>query len=512
MSKKVVFTYAFQNKKAGNADGKIIFDGGFSGDATVSLCWARRDGDSYACLPDYTPLISTSADILARGVMIDKSLLIPEGAIALLANCDGEEYAFDIPAEKLATATEKPLYTVAFGGDLHLGGWGSEKCAKEGLVKAREEINNLADAFVTAGDLVQWHGAYSEYEFKKYNWDGARFADNGEKSEEYFGQGLSQWQVAEDYLDGFRVPVYHCQGNHDIRDTEVWSSVYGETDHFGAFLEKWIEKSENNKKYENKIDRDKSVHYYDAEIFGDRFIFTEAPRPTLPHDRFGDDQLYWLDRCLFDGERSGKPIFVLGHCPLTNDLNDANRCLPFEDIDRMLEILKKHPTAIYISGHSHYTLDSLHKNAVNGGQEKPSFFHVGGMAITVRMENGKKVSLGSTQTVICEVYRDRAVLRGRDHSLGKWVSLGRAELGFKKPCLAGMISIERDQSTSAASFFAHAENTHGVRFEWYLDGKLAGEGERFTAPDSFDGYIALRAIDADGGFCSVVDDVVEPKK
>ena len=504
----MIFTYEFKNSCAGDADGKITLDVGLADDAEVKLFWAAKCEGKYYVLDGYTPLLSVTAGVLCRGVTINKSLTMPEGATALLARYGGGEIAFDLPEEKLANKREEPRYTVAFAADFHLGGWGSERQAKEGLVKARDEMNTLADFVVTAGDLVQWHGAYSEYEFKKYNWNGEKFGDNGEQSEEYIGQGVSQWEIARTYLDGFTIPVYHCQGNHDICDADNWSPLSARTDHFGAFLDDWIAESEETGKYEDRIERDKSVHYYDARIKGDKFIFTEAPRPSLPHNRFGQDQLYWLDKTLFDGEMTGKPIFVMGHCPLDDSLNDAKRCLPFEDIDAFFEILKKHPTAIYVSGHSHYTLDTLQKNAINGAQITPSFVHSGGMTTTVKMGDGKKITLGSTHGVICEVYSDRAILRGRDYSSGEWVSLGHVGLDFKAPCLSGEISIKKlCEDDGVITLAAVAENSDGISFEWYVDGKLSACGVKLCVRDGECNYVALRAKDSFDGFCSVIYEI-----
>ena len=495
--------YEFKNNIAGNADGKISFDGNLCCKDAVEIFWAKREDVRYLALEDYTPLISVSAEELVKGITIDKDLVIPGGADALVARADGVEYAFDMPQEKLLAKGEEPHYTVAFTSDYHLGGWGSDECAKEGLVKAREEMNALADFVVTAGDLVQWHGAYSAEEFMKYNWNGEKFGNNGETSEEYLGEGLSQWQIAEEYLDGFTIPVYHCQGNHDICDADNWSLLPARIDHFGIFLKNWIERSEKSGKYKSKIERDESVHYYDAEIFGDRFVFTEAPRPTLPHDRFGEDQLDWLDKKLFEYEKTGKPIFVMGHCPVVEGLNFGSRIAELCDIDKLISMLEKHPTVIYVSGHTHYSLDTLEKNAVNGKQKATSHLHSGGMTTTLIPYT--KTQIHVTHEAICEVYSDRILVKGRDSSNARWVSLGQIKLDLAAPCESGNISINKlYEKNGIITLAAAAENSDGVSFEWYTDGNFAARGVTFEVRTDEYEYIALRAIDRNGGFRSTI--------
>ena len=157
---------------------------------------------------------------------------------------------------------------------------------------------------MTEGDLVQWHGCYSSEEFRKYNFnkETGKWGDNGERAPGLVETGLSQWALLEEYLSGFTIPVYHCQGNHDIIDEDHWSPVCGNRDYFGEFLTRWIKQSEESGKYETPILRDERVHYYETVVKGHKFVFTEAPHPHPPHYTVGKEELDWLDRVLFDGE------------------------------------------------------------------------------------------------------------------------------------------------------------------------------------------------------------------
>ena len=503
--------YKFQNDRPGSADGIITLSGikGVTDQIKVTLYWGESVDDIHVIpLAGYTPLASLSYSAAEEGYRIEKGLLIPYGADSLLAHVEGEALdgvlCYSIPEDKLTKKREKPLYTVGFASDFHIGGWGSEKEPKDGLIKAREGFNALVDFLVTEGDLVQWHGCYSGEEFIKYNYssDVKKWGDNGERDPKYVEIGRSQWEMLEAYLSGFTIPVYHCQGNHDIIDEERWSPMAGKRDYFGEFLTEWIKNSNSSGLYEPTVTKDESVHYYEAIIKGHKFVFTEAPHPYPPHDTVGKAQLSWLDRVLFDGEESGKPIFVLGHSPIEQRLNKKTAHADFRDLDELRAVLEKHPTVIYVSGHSHFTLDTPLSNAIDGAQESPSHVHSGGMTTTIDPPPMKQYDV--THGTVAEVYADKILIRGRNFTTGEWISLAECALTFKAPCLSGNIGIKR---CGDRDFSVLAEQTQDITFEWYLNGEHFENGECITLPEGACGYIALRAIDSAGGFKSIVENI-----
>ena len=500
--------YSFKNNVSESADGSVslhLEGKQFPKDACATLYWAQDANNEISPLPEYTPIVTLSVSELAEGYRIDKELRIPKGATHLLAEIAGgeatERASFKIPEGKLTNDRQKPIYTVGFASDFHIGGWGSEKEPKEGLIKAREGFNRLVDFLVTEGDLVQWHGCYSGEEFIKYNYssDAKKWGDNGERDPKYIEIGRSQWEMLESYLSGFTIPVYHCQGNHDIIDEDHWSPMAGKRDYFGEFLTKWIKKSEESGLYEHRVERDESVHYYEAIIKGHKFVFTEAPHPYPPHKTVGKTELSWLDRRLFDGEESGKPIFVLGHSPIDQRLNKKTAYADFSDLDELRAVLEKHPTVIYVSGHSHFTLDTPLSNAIDGAQETPSHLHNGGMTTTI--DPPPMTQYNVTHGTVAEVYADKILIRGRNFTTGEWISLAESALTFKKPCLSGNIGIKRGEGRDLSAL---AEKSDGIIFEWYLNGEHLANGESITLPEGACGYIALRAKDHLGGFKSTV--------
>ena len=500
--------YKFKNANKGSADGIIsleCFGKELSDSARVTLYWGISQNGEALRLPEYTAISTVDVATAHSGYLIDKELCIPFGASSVIAEIrEGdscETVTLILPEEKLAENRKTPLYTVGFASDFHIGGWGSDSAPKEGLIKARDEFNRLVDFLVTEGDLVQWHGCYSGEEFKKYNYNKEtnKWGDNGERDEKFVETGRSQWEMLEEYMAGFTVPVYHCQGNHDIIDEDHWSPVCGNRDYFGEYLTKHIEESERSGKYENHIERDESVHYYETTIKGHKFVFTEAPHPYKPHDIIGEKELKWLDRVLFDGEESGKPIFVMGHSPIDPRLNKKTAYATFKDLDELKRILAKHPTVIYVSGHSHFTLDTPLRNAIDGRQETPSHLHNGGM--TTIIDPPPMTQYNITHGTVAEVYEDEILIRGRNFTAGKWISLAESYISFKKPCLSGEIAIKEARDGKLSAF---AEYPEDITFEWYVDGKLVSKDQSISLPHDAKNYIALRAKDKRGGFKSVV--------
>ena len=507
----MILNYTFKNTRPGSADGTITFelDGKkYASDAEVTLYWGVPKGGEMITLPEYTPITTVTLESAKQGYPIDKELCIPAGVTSLIAKitdgADCDTAILALPQGKLSADRGKPLYTVGFASDFHLGGWGSENGPKEGLLKARDEFNRLVDFLVTEGDLIQWHGCYSGEEFKKYNYNREtnKWGDNGERDPQFIEQGISQWQMLEEYMAGFTIPVYHCQGNHDIIDEDHWSPVCGNRDYFGEYLTKHIKKSEESGKYEHRIERDESVHYYETTIKGHKFVFTEAPHPYKPHNVIGKEELDWLDRVLFDGEESGKPIFVMGHSPIDPRLNKKTAYANFKDLTELKKIFTKHPTVIYVSGHSHYTLDTPVRNAIDGKQEQPSHLHNGGMTTTI--DPPPMTQYNISHGTVAEVYENGILIRGRNCSTGEWISLAHSEMIFKKPCASGNIWVEKTENGETVKLCAKADNVHGISFAWYLNGELASFESNLTLPINTKGYIALRAKDLDGGFKSVI--------
>lgn len=500
-SEKIILSYDFKNICPGDGDGTIKID--FCGECTenigsISVSWSK-DGNA---LDDYTPICTLSADELEKGYAIDKEMKIPYGADGICAEfeSDGNKISVSIliPSEKITPDYGEKLFTAALTSDYHFGGWGSKLSPKKGIANGIADMNKYADIVFANGDLVQWHAAYSEEEFQKYNWNGKTYGDNGETSTEFLRIGVSQWQVLEDAFKTFNIPVYVTSGGHDIPDTPKWSKLCCTDKYWKDFQDSWTKYSVQNGFYPKDFTRNEDVCYHDTYFKGYHFIMTQIPRSVEPFDRFGDEQLKWLDKKLFENEESGKPVFIFGHNPIHVDLAGRHGLEETADADKFVEILKKHPTSVYVSGHSHHTLDARRRNTVDGRQDEPSYVHDGGMTSITFPPTFSQVE--GTHLVFADFYEDKVVIRARDALNEKWISKGLTELTLKKKCPIADISVTKDGNILTAKC-----DTESVKFVWYLDG-VPHEGKSITFDRNFDGFVAIRAYDQEGNYKSVVFD------
>ena len=508
--------YAFEDNVNGNADGVITVD--FGGQHTdnakkIVLKWAsENEGDGYSELVGYTYLKSLEGAHAQKGYVIDKDLLIPSSATALIAEITDCEKTFvltyKIPAEKRKIDKGQPLYTVGFISDIHTGGWGSELSPNNRLVAAQQQLSEYTDFVVAVGDLTQWYGAYSGEEFKAYNYDGTKYTNNGETSPEYLGIGNSQWTVLENYLKSFSVPVYVVQGNHDIRDKDSWSPMIESEKYWRPFFENWVDYSNtanNQQKYKSVCSIDEKLNYYDTEINGHHYIFLTIPKVQAPYYYFGEEQFRWLDQKLYEMEESGKPIFVFGHVPV-NYLWDG----PVHDNVEFMELLSKHPTAIYVSGHSHHSLDVDFVTSHNGSQTQPSYVHDGGTT-TINVPNdenlGYILKANSTEIegshgVILKVYEDCAEVWSRDFMADKWISRGYTKLAFKENCNIKDFSVNK--TVRENDVVLKAQNTENTSITWILNGNESDvTTDTIIVDKDYTGFVAVRLTNEKGDYRSV---------
>ncbi len=516
----MTLNYKFEDETAGTADGVISINFGANVPTSaekIVLNWASGNAtDGYSALADYSAIKSLDGELASTGYTINKNMLIPLGATAIMATVTDCDKTFtlvcEIPESKRAVDKGEPLYTVGLISDIHVGGWGSETGPNARLAAARTQLSELTDFVVVNGDLTQWYGAYSGEEFKAYNYNGTSYTDNGETSEEYLGIGTSQWTTLTDYFDGFTVPVYAVQGNHDIKDSSKWSDMIESEKYWRPFLEDWISYSNtatDSQKYVNAASLNDGNNYYDTEINGHHYIFLTIPKTDGSCYSFGEEQLKWLDKKLYEKEETGKPIFIFGHVPLDTALNGSYWDDQIGDDAAMKEILANHPTAIYVSGHTHYSLDVDFLSSIDGAQSAPSYIHDGGTT-TISVPDDEAVATKTTEIqgshgFVAKVYDDGIVLCGRDFVNNSWISRGYTYLTFKDQCAIDDITITK--AVTSAGVTLTANQIDDVTYSWILDGVVSeNTTNAITVSADYEGYVALRVTAADGSYRSEVVD------
>lgn len=483
----ISINYDFANTRAGSADGTVSIDFGAQDGryCDIALYWGNESGP----LPDFTPLRVTSGIEMLTGYTFSKALAFPKEATTLIARITDTLKTFDvvysIPLTKRAPAKE-PLYTVAFASDIHIGYGGI--ALRSTQLKACEEINRFADFLVVVGDFTQWYGQITE-------------------------DKIGEWALAEEYFKGYTIPVYFAKGNHDEpnhNDSYVASVGYDKFsyEHFDRFLDMWLAYSKEKGDYDVKR-IDSTTDYYDCFIGGHHYIFLAIPNEG--YYKFGEAQLKWLDEKLYKYEASGEPIFLLGHIPVGTRVSHPSTVWNEFQSPELDAILERHPNAIYISGDTHYTLDTDWNNTVNGEQLHPSFATDGAVIdawIAVDEADPdnptwQAIPGDNAMGLIAEVYNDRILLKGRHFVNGQWIARGFSEITFAEKCPLKEISVSKRLTADGKLELMVDKPDADFTYTWYTDNAtILGSGTSLTLESDFASFVAIRAINNQGSYRS----------
>lgn len=483
----ITLHYDFVNTRPGSADGTVSIDFGAQDGryCDITLYWGNDTG----ILPDFTSLRVTNGTEMLTGYTFAKALAFPKEATTLIARITDSLKTFDvvytIPLNKRATA-EEPLYTVAFASDIHIG-YGSISLRNTQL-KAREEINKFADFLVVDGDFTQWYGQITE-------------------------DKIGEWALAEEYFKGYTIPVYFAKGNHDEpnhNDSYVASVGYDKFsyEHFDRFLDMWFAYSKGKGDYDVKR-IDSATDYYDCFISGHHYIFLAIPNEG--YYNFGEAQLKWLDEKLYEYEASGEPIFLMGHIPVGTRVSHPSSIWNEFQSPELDAVLERHPNAIYISGDTHYTLDTDWNSTVNGEQLRPSFATDGAVIdawVAVDEQDPdnptwQAVPGENAMGLIAEVYNDRILLKGRHFVNGQWIARGFSEITFAEKCPLKELSVVKRAAEDSKVELSVTEPDDAFTYTWYTeDFTVLGTGTSLLMDEAFESFIAIRAVNAQGSYRS----------
>ena len=502
-AEQISFEYAFENDRAGNADGTMTIVAGADvlGDAKlVELRWGfGNDNNGYSPLADYSPLKSAVGTDFPLTYTLNKDLAVPPEANAIMLAVSDDvrtHYVVSpIPEHKLHPDGE-PLYTAAFISDIHIGWSGLSLRASQ--LAALREINKFAvDHTVVVGDFTQWYGEHSM---------------------------AKQWTIATKYFRDYEMPVYFAKGNHDEpnyktayiinKGLENYDTLFS-YEYYDEWLDDWFKYSKQKGYYDiQRVAPD--IDYYATEIQGHRYVFLAVPNEG--YYKIDDAQLEWVEKELFRAEESGKPIFVICHVPLRHKVSHIGQNYQggYDNDAKLEEILALHPNVIYISGDTHYTVDSETQNTVNGAQITPSYVNDGAVIDDVWKANdesdyysGRSRQPGDlTQGLIAEVYSDRILIRGRYFITEQWISQGLSEITFKEKCPIEKFEVEK-QAAEDGSLVLTVDHkiTEGLTYSWYLDGELQDTKDAsITISPDYEGYIAVRVHDENGNYRSELYD------
>lgn len=512
--------YVFANSDSGCAKGTVSIDLTDKFDYTLTeLCWAKYTDGVLEPLEDYLPIKSFTGADLRKGYTITKDMFIPQEADAVLAryyyNGAEVDFTFEIPASKRMTDTE-PELIIALSSDYHFGTNTADKEPTSKHDMTLKHINSYADAVVVNGDITNWWGSHSKAQIDAYQANKGAIGGDWENEP-------SQFDVAREYFEQFTIPVYMVQGNHDVPESGRYNinSTYGATAswRYSEYLNNWIDYSVEKGYYEDAIERevdetytgpsDKSnlATFYDDYVNGYHLIFLRVPYETGGKAYYDlmQQELDFLDRKLYEMEESGKPVFVFSHVPIEDTIGRAQETWENSQVRQQAfkDILNKHPNAIVVSGHSHFGLDNDWAWTVNGGQDKPSFVHDGGIVSQITPfdndRNNDVTDYSKSSCVYAEIYGDRVVTRGYDLIAEKWIPQGISQITRNRTCPVGDIKVSK--VARDGTVYLKAEGDADVAFEWTADGN-SFEGAVLALNAEFDGFVAVRATNASGDYRS----------
>ena len=151
--------------------------------------------------------------------------------------------------------------------------------------------------------------------------------------------------------------------------------------------------------------------YFDKWIDGYHFIVLNTEKALKDSAYLSEEQLVWLEEKL-DGQDQQKPVFVCIHQALNDSHYRSNLYKGFGDADeRVKEILKNYPQAVFLSGHIHngFGVASVIDREYGTLVDVPSFNE---------SENGY-TEAGSGYQV--NIYPDKIQLRARNFVTSQWL-------------------------------------------------------------------------------------------
>ena len=328
---------------------------------------------------------------------IPTGTVIPAGATELRVyamNLAGESTdCIAVPLNGLTAKTDEKLFSFIVASDWHIAAAFNEATGDPTFSTANNDAHfaQMFDRFKTAdasatqiffgGDLVDGQkGAQAEY---------ARF----EELWNTYAQGYT--------FDG-------VIGNH-----EYWfnadEEAAGNTTHAYTV---------NNFAAATGVPITPEKPYYSKKVNGYDFFFLntterdDTGRQSHNDSTLGDAQLTWLDEGLAAATANGKPAFVFHHQKF-NQITDA---------DALKAVLKKYPTAVFVTSHSH---EDMNRKNIFSLADETMCNQLNTSAVTfvlpTHYNSNKEQARHMSQAYIAEMYSDRVVFRGMDLMTGAWI-------------------------------------------------------------------------------------------
>ncbi len=485
--------YTVDNLTDGFANGHVALEldadsYGYIGQADMVLYWADADG---VPLEGYAPLHKSFIDAPVVELDMYPYTLIPAGAKTLAAHINvygdvsEEVYVINLPGgcTSYADLDDGVLSEFQMISDTHV---------------VSDKVTHYADGSAKLDNIQSKN--YSNKHFEAMLND---VADNSPSSSGIFIVGdvvnngfkeeYDEIQPIYDGVEGTKgvelPPLYVTLGNHDCYVGTDISPYINFANSWGAGITQ-------------------SVPYYSKEVNGFKYIFLAGDNP----DYYGRNrnlnpdlenyvdaelsaaQLQWLDKQLADSKKNepGEPVFVLLHQPVYQTVygtfeTDAG----VVNYEELKAVLNKYDNVIYLSGHSHYELNTP-DNIYGGDATRPVAVNTSSLnypwTVYNRTDGGAAV-YGVAEGFYVRVYEDKVVFLGRDFTKNLWV-----------PSACYVIYNKDVQADETASMFTGETLSAG---DYNLKNSL-GRTLTFTSSDT-----SVATVDANGNIKALKEGVAK---
>ncbi|QLG37776.1 MULTISPECIES: metallophosphoesterase [Paenibacillus] len=160
--------------------------------------------------------------------------------------------------------------------------------------------------------------------------------------------------------------------------------------------------------------------YHDHWIDGYHYIFLGTEQPHPKDCDMSADQLQWLETKLSEQALPEQPIFVFLHQPLMDTVAGSMKEQGWYGVNQdaaLKAVLSRYPQVILFSGHTHWQLEAR-RTMYEGGGQLPTMFNASSVAYLWTDEDEH---LEGSESLHVDVYRDRVVVKGRNHVTGSWI-------------------------------------------------------------------------------------------
>ncbi|WP_440114617.1 metallophosphoesterase family protein [Paenibacillus sp. QZ-Y1] len=184
--------------------------------------------------------------------------------------------------------------------------------------------------------------------------------------------------------------------------------------------------------------------YHDHWINGYHYIFLGTEQPHPKDCDISAEQLHWLETKLSEHASPEQPIFVFLHQPLMDTVAGSLKEQGWYGVNQdaaVKAILSRYPQGILFSGHTHWQLEAQ-RTVYEGGGQMPTMFNASSVAYLWR--DGDEHLEGS-ESLHVDVYRDRVVVKGRNHVTGSWIEGAEYTVDYPVKGIGGNESLHQEK-------------------------------------------------------------------